>query len=100
MNEKELKESAGKFKKLLETLKKIASKELLWLLLVVLISVVLALICSYVIAQYKLYNIQEVIQIIAGDTASFKTLFILCVIGVYFSRIVAMAVKTHLENKK
>lgn len=100
VSEKKLKAEEGKFKKILTTVKKVVSKELLWFLLVAIVSIPIALIVSYVIHTYGSDEIIEIFAIVAGDKPTFMVIYISCAIGIYISRIIANAVKTQLETSK
>ncbi len=100
INEKKLKAEEGKLKKIIAAIKKALSKELLWGLCIAIVSIPMALVVSYVIYTYASQEVLEVFQIIAGDEPTFVTIYIICVIGIYISRIIATAIKTQLESLK
>ena len=107
MNEKAVKQDFGKAQKIVKAVKKIASKELLWLLFVLLISIPTALVISYVISSdahilnEEVYrDIEEVSEIITHEQPLFRVVFGICVVGLYFSRMVVSAIKNSLEDKK
>ncbi|MDO5968955.1 hypothetical protein Q4Q35_03970 [Flavivirga aquimarina] len=96
---KKMKAEAGKLKKILEAVKKALSKELLWVLFIVLLGIPVTLIVAYLISLTSI-DLSGVFSIITEDLyPSFVVLYIACVIGIYFSRIVALAIKTQLESK-
>ncbi len=91
---------AGKLKKIIAIVKKTLSKELLWVLVILLISIPATLIMSYLLWSVSI-DLSEVFSIITdGHYPSFVILYIICAIGIYFSRIVASAIKVQFENKK
>ena len=100
MDGKQLKEGLGKFKKIVGVIKKLLSKELLWFLIIALISSVLSLVLSYVIATYGSKDLKEVLRIIAGERPTYTAVFVLCSIGIYFSRMVFAAIETHFTKPK
>ncbi|TPN86220.1 hypothetical protein [Aquimarina algicola] len=101
-DEKKIKNEEGKFKKIWAAVKKVISKEFLWMLFVLLASIPIALILEYVIKKDAgaFAEIEEVSQIITKEHPTFTVLYGLCVLGIYFSRMVAAAIKTQIENKK
>lgn len=107
LNTKSLQQDTGKFKKILKMVQKTVSKEFLWILFVVILSIPLALIVSYIIStDAKWINAQvakdfeEVAQIISTQHPRFTVVFGLCAAGIYFARMVTAAVKNMLEDKK
>ncbi len=96
---KKLKADAGKLKKILAAVKKALSKELLWSLFVALLAVPVTFILAYLI-DISAIDLTEVFDIITGNRyPPFVVLYIISVLGIYFSRIVATAIKTQLESK-
>ncbi len=107
MEEKAVKQDIGKAKKILKVVKKALSKEFLWLLFVVIISIPIALTISYLITsdihvvnKEVSHEIQEVSKIITEEDSLFRVVYGICVMGLYFSRMVVAAVKNALEAKK
>jgi len=107
MNVKSIKEESGKIKKIFATIKKVISKEFLWGLFVLIVSIPVALIMEYIISvdahilSTKIsQEIEEVSGIITTKRPMFRVLYGISVVGIYFSRMVVVAVKTQLENKK
>ena len=99
-DEKKLKAEEGKLKKVFSMVKKMFSKELLWLLFIALISIPIALIISYVMYRYGSKEVLDVFEALAGDQPTFMVVYIMCAVGIYFSRIVANAIKVQLKNIK
>ena len=102
MDLKTIKSEEGKLKKIIGAIKKMLSKELLWALFVILMSIPIALILSYIISTdaHISQEIDEVTEIIAKKYPTFTVIYGICVVGIYFSRIVAEAVRIQLKNKK
>lgn len=107
MDQKEAKQDFGKIEKIIKAVKKAVSKEFLWILFSIIISIPLALICSYLISsdahllnEQLSKDIEDVTGIITEQHPLFRVLFGITVVGVYFSRMVAAAIKTLLEDKK
>lgn len=100
INEKKIKAEEGKLKKIFSAIKKALSKELLWVLLIALISIPFALICSYILNRSGWECELEIFEILAGEKPTFLVMYVICAIGIYFSRIVATAIKTQLAAIK
>ena len=107
MTEKELKQDSGKLKKLYATIKKAVAKEFLWMLLVLGISIPLALILQYIISKdAKILSaelakdLNDLENILAPEQPAFWVLYTITVAGIYFTRLVAGAIKTQLNDKK
>lgn len=98
--EKKAKEEEAKIMKVIKSLQKFFSKELLWTLLVMLISIPIALICSYIISVYANEAFIEALEILSGVYPTFTAIYIGCVVGLYFARIVMNAIKTQLSTIK
>lgn len=99
-DEKKLKAEEGKLKKVFSMIKKMFSKELLWLLFIMLISIPIALIISYAMYRYGSEEMLDIFETLAGDQPTFMVVYIMCAVGIYFSRIVANAIKVQLKNIK
>ncbi len=111
---KKAKAEAGKLKKIAAALQKIISKEFLWMLFVLMISIPIALIGMYIIhfctdivgegttivPQEVAAEFEEVASIISKKHPTFMVLYGITVLGIYFSRMVIAAIKTQLANKK
>lgn len=107
MDQKGIKKDFGKVEKIIKGVKKAISKEFLWILFSIIISIPIALIFSYLISsdahllnQEITQDIEEVTGIISPNQPLFRVLFGITLVGIYFSRMVAAAVKTLLEDKK
>ncbi|CAM1345264.1 hypothetical protein [Tenacibaculum amylolyticum] len=108
MDQKEAKQDFGKVEKIAKTIKKAISKEFLWVLFSVIVSIPLAMICSYIISsdahiinEQVSKDIEEVAGIITTEEHPlFRVIFGITMLGIYFSRMVATAIKTLLEDKK
>jgi len=100
MNEKKIKAEEGKLKKIIAAVKKVLSKELLWGLFIAIVSIPIALIISYGIHTYGSKEVLEIFKIIAGSQPTFMVIYIICIIGIYVSRIIATAIKTQLGTLK
>ncbi|WP_303315353.1 hypothetical protein Q4Q34_15455 [Flavivirga abyssicola] len=107
MNVKSIKEDSGKIKKMLAAIKKAVSKEFLWILFIMAISIPLALVVSYIISsdahiisETVSQEIEEVSEIITNQQPLFRVVYGICALGIYFSRMVMTAIKTQLESNK
>ena len=98
LSKKPTKEELGKLEKVFAVVKKIASKELIWFLVVIVVSIPIALIGFYWVTHYAPKAIQDAVTIAASPYPSYLTLYVISGAGIYFSRIVAMALKN--ANKK
>ncbi len=89
-----LKKEEGKIKKLFAAIKKLLSKEFLWLLCVALIALPLGLLATRFVESYASESQQELI----GDFLDGKPLFLGCyllsMLGVYFTRTIVGSIKT------
>ncbi|OEJ98596.1 hypothetical protein A8C32_05195 [Flavivirga aquatica] len=101
MDLKSIKEESGKIKKIYAAVKKAVSKEFLWILFIMAISIPIALTASYIIsADVHIVNakiahdIEEVSEIITNKQPLFRVLYGMSVVGIYFSRMVTAAIKT------
>lgn len=82
----------GKLKKLLVAIKKLFAKEFLWVLLVLLLSLPLALIITYIIETYASEQILRMITEILKDKPLFMGVYLLSLVGIYFARTVVGAI--------
>ena len=105
--EKAAKDDFGKAKKIIKVVKKAISKELLWLLFVLIISIPIALIIAYVVSsEAEILNkqlsrdLEDISEIITHQRPAFTLIYTICVVGIYFSRMVVNAIKTLVNDKK
>ncbi len=97
---KTIKKEEGKLKKILAIVKKVLSKEFLWALFVFLLSIPIALICAYLIDIYASKEVKEIFELITGYAPTFTVTYIICVVGIYFSRAVKVAIETQVASLK
>lgn len=107
MTEKSIKKESDKIKKIYAVVKKAISKEFLWILLTLLISIPLSLVFSYLVSveaeileKQLASELKEISEIITLDQPMFRVVFGICFLGIYFSRMVVAAIKTQLGDKK
>ena len=93
LNKKSTQAELGKLEKVFAAVKKIASKELIWFLVVIVVSIPVALVGSYWVTHYAPKAIQDAVTTAASPYPSYLTLYVISGVGIYFSRIVATALK-------
>ncbi len=105
MNTKTINTDSGKFKKSLTSIKKVLSKEFLWALIIMAMCIPIALIVQYIISKdahilnaQLTEDIEEVSKSITNKQPSFRVLYALSFIGIYFSRMVIAAIKTQFAG--
>lgn len=91
--QKQLLAKKSTFSKIMAALKKFFAKQFLWALFVALVSIPLALIANFLISHYA-PELLPTIASITGNGSSLVGIYILCLVGLYFSRMVANAIKT------
>ncbi|GAA3591227.1 hypothetical protein Q4Q39_15865 [Flavivirga amylovorans] len=107
MDVKSIKAESGTIKKMFTAVKKAVSKEFLWILFIMAISIPIALVISYIIrseaeilSESVSQEIEEVSEIITSQQPLFRVVYGICALGIYFSRMVMTAIKTQLESIK
>lgn len=95
-----IKADAGKLEKGIAAIGKVLSKELLWILFVVVASIPVAFIGLYWVEHYAPETLREVFELLAGDYPPYLVALLMSGMGIYVSRFVAVALKTQLETKK
>lgn len=93
-----LEETEGKLKKLLAAIKKLLSKEFLWVLLILLIGLPMALIMTYTIETYGSNETLTVLQTLLEGNPLYIGCYVTCLGGIYFTRIVVGAIKTLIKK--
>ncbi len=96
----ELAKGEAKLKKLVASVKKIFAKGFLVVLLILISAIPVALIITYIIQTYCSAKIIEAISKLSDGRPLFIYSYALSVAGIYFTRIVAGAIKTLSSKQK
>lgn len=88
------KEGEGKLKKLFASIKKLISKEFLWVLVVLLLGLPLALILTYLFETHASEEMLVMTKKILEGNPLFIGAYMICLGGIYFTRMVVGAIKT------
>lgn len=96
-DDKSLVAKEGALVKIVAAVQKLVAKEFLWILFAVLLSIPLAFIVQYGIEKYMNEALKTVIKNETGSSSTFLGAYLLSFAGIYFSRMVKVAIKIQLK---